>query len=218
MTRELPAIAVLVSGEGTNLQALIDAVETGTIRARIVCVLSDRSTARGLTRARSAHVRAEHVRVGPTRQAGYDDALRDALRRATPDLVVLAGYMRLLSTALVTEFTGRMINLHPSLLPRHRGLDTHRRVLEAGDSHHGATVHFVVPELDSGPRILQYRLAVSDRDTEASLSARVHRGEYIILPRAVEWLCDGRLRLDGDAVILDGTLLHAPIVIDEEPR
>ena len=217
MTRDLPAIVVLVSGEGTNLQALIDAVAAGTIRGRIACVLSDRSTARGLTRARRAGVRAAHVPIGPTRQDGYDDALRDALHSVAPDLVVLAGYMRLLSPTLVGEFTGRMINLHPSLLPRHRGLDTHRRVLEAGDTQHGATVHFVSPELDAGPPIIQYRLGVSDRDTEASLSARVHRGEYIILPRAVEWLCDGRLRLVDDTVILDGTALRAPVVIDEEP-
>ena len=217
MTRALPAIVVLVSGEGTNLQALIDAVAAGTIQGRITGVLSDRSSARGLARARDAKVRAEHVRIGPTRQSGYDDALRDALRLLKPDLVVLAGYMRLLSPALVTELTGHMINLHPSLLPRHRGLDTHRRVLEAGDTHHGATVHFVSSELDAGPAIIQYRLTVSTDDTETSLSARVHRGEYIILPRAVEWFCDGRLRLEGDAVILDGTVLRAPIVIDEEP-
>jgi phosphoribosylglycinamide formyltransferase 1 len=212
----MPSVTVLVSGEGTNLQALIDAAASGSIGATIECVLSDRGAARGLERARAAGIRARHVRVGPTRQAGYDDGLRVALRECAADLVVLAGYMRLLSTALVEEHVGRMINLHPSLLPLHPGLDTHRRVLEAGDTHHGATVHFVTPELDAGPPILQYRLTVHSHDTQKSLSARVHVGEHIILPRVVAWFCEGRLRLEDDAVILDGRRLSKPIVVEED--
>lgn len=216
MSRTRTSVAVLVSGEGTNLQALIDAVADGSIDGEIACVLSNRARVRGLERARAAGIAARAIAVGPSRIAGYDDALRAALRACAPDLVVLAGYMRLVSPTLVDDFRGRMLNLHPSLLPRHRGLDTHRRVLESGDTHHGATVHFVSAELDAGPAIVQYRLAVSASDTEDSLSARVHRGEYIILPRAVGWFCAGRLRLDADAVILDGRRLDTPIVIEED--
>jgi phosphoribosylglycinamide formyltransferase-1 len=208
-------VAVLVSGEGTNLQALIDAARAGHLHADICGVISDRAGARGLERARAAGISAHSVEVARTSQPNYDAALRDALQGLAPDMVVLAGYMRILSRACVADFADRTVNLHPSLLPRHKGTDTHARVLAAGDAEHGATVHFVTADLDAGPRVLQYRLRVSSSDTAETLSARVHRGEHIILPTAVEWFCSGRLRLIDGAVMLDDTLLRQPVIIEE---
>jgi phosphoribosylglycinamide formyltransferase-1 len=217
MKRAGPKVAVLASGHGTNLQALIDAVEDGAIEGNIVLVASDRPHAVALERARRTGIPAAHVRVAPTRMPGYDDALIEKLGNTAPDLIVLAGYMRIVSPAFVAAFGDRCLNLHPSLLPKHKGFDTHRRALEAGDRHHGATVHFVTAELDAGPRVIQYRLEIGPDDTEDSLSARVHVGEYIILPRAVGWYCAGRLRLVDGAVMLDGTPLAEPVVVEETP-
>jgi phosphoribosylglycinamide formyltransferase-1 len=210
-------IAVLVSGHGTNLQALIDRADTGELSGNICGVLSDRRAARGLERARAAGIAAANVYVRPTRQSDYDQAMIDALHALEPDLVVLAGYMRILSRDCVRTFGDRMLNLHPSLLPRHKGTDTHSRVLEAGDDHHGASVHFVTAELDDGPCVVQYRLAVGPDDTAETLSARVHRGEHIILPMAVQWFCEGRLRLGDGIAMLDDQPLEAPVIIEEQP-
>lgn len=209
-------IAVLASGEGTNLQALIDAVADGTVQGRICGVISDRPGARALERAHRAGIPAAHVRVAPSREPGYDTALCSALQELEPDVVVLAGYMRILSPQSVERFADRILNLHPSLLPRHKGTDTHRRVLAAGDATHGATVHFVTTELDGGPPVLQYRIQVTPADTPATLSARVHQGEYIILPKAVDWMCAGRLRLSNGSVMLDDEPLRGPVVIEEQ--
>jgi phosphoribosylglycinamide formyltransferase-1 len=141
--------------------------------------------------------------------------LADLLAPRRPDLIVLAGFMRILGPKLVELYAGRMLNLHPSLLPKYPGLDTHRRVLEAGDPWHGATVHFVTTELDAGPAIIQYRLPVRPGDTSEALAQRVHVGEHIILPRAVSWFAAGRLRLAGASVMLDGRALEAPVSVDE---
>jgi phosphoribosylglycinamide formyltransferase-1 len=211
-------VAVLVSGNGTNLQALIDHHAAGRLAGEICGVLSDRRAARGLERARTAGIPASSVFVRPTRAPGYDKAMLDALGALQPDLVVLAGYMRILSPDCVRAFSDRMLNLHPSLLPRHKGTDTHRRVLEAGDAQHGASVHFVTPKLDDGPSVVQYRLTVGPADTEDSLSARVHKGEHIILPMAVQWFCEGRLRSKEGTVMLDGKPIDAPVIIEEQPE
>lgn len=216
MPRNAARVAVLISGEGSNLQALIDAAEAGQLGASIVTVVSNRGGARGLERARAAGIEALHL--GATRgqaRADYDAALATLLAPREPDLVVLAGFMRILSPTLVALYEGRMLNLHPSLLPKYPGLDTHRRVLEAGDAWHGATVHFVTDELDGGPPVVQYRLPVLAGDTESSLAQRVHKGEHIILPRAVSWFAAGRLRLAGGSVMLDGRALEAPVSVDE---
>ncbi len=210
-------IAVLVSGEGTNLQALIDQSAAGSFAGEICGVLSDRRAARGLERARAAGIPARSVIVRPTREPDYDRAMLEALAALRPDLVVLAGYMRILSGDCVSAFGDRTLNLHPSLLPRHKGSNTHRRVLAAGDTEHGATVHFVSAELDGGPPIVQYRLAVRAEDTAETLSARVHAGEHIILPMAVGWFCERRLRLSDGIVMLDDEPLRKPVVIEEQP-
>lgn len=210
-------IAVLVSGEGSNLQALIDAERAGKIGGRIVAVASNHAAARGLERARSAGIDALHVGAlkGEPRR-DYDARLAAALEPFDVDIVVLAGFMRIFDAELVERFAGRMLNIHPALLPRFPGLDTHRRVLEADERTHGATVHFVTPELDAGPSIIQWRTAVRADDTPETLGARVLRGEHLILPRATDWLAAGRLRLAGGGVMLDGALLADPVVIEDE--
>lgn len=217
MTRPATRVAVLISGEGTNLQALIDAANAQRLGARIVAVVSDRRAARGLERARAAGIEALHLPAmrGQAR-ADYDAALAELLTPRAPDLIVLAGFMRIFGPAFVERFAGRMLNIHPSLLPKHPGLGTHRRALEAGDRWHGATVHFVTADLDAGPAIIRYRLPVRPGDTAESLAQRVHVGEHIILPRAVSWFAAGRLRLEGGSVMLDGRALSAPVSIDEE--
>jgi len=210
-------VAVLISGEGSNLQALIDAARARSLGARIAVVVSNRGAARGLERARNAGIDALHVPAagGATREA-YDAALAAALAPYSPDLLVLAGFMRILTAAFVETHAGRMLNIHPSLLPAYTGLDTHRRVLEARERRHGATVHFVTAQLDAGPAILQYRLAVRGTDTAETLAQRVHVGEHIILPQAVQWFAAGRLRLAAGSVMLDGQPLSQPVVVDEE--
>src|SRR5262245_42020936 len=217
MTRPATRVAVLISGEGSNLQALIDAAQAGELGASIVTVVSNRGAARGLERARTAGIEALHL--APARgqeRVDYDAALAALLAPRAPDLVVLAGFMRILGPRFVETYQGRMLNLHPSLLPKYPGLDTHRRVLDAGDEWHGATVHFVSDELDGGPAIIQYRLPVHAGDTTESLAQRVHVGEHIILPRAVSWFSAGRLRLADGSVMLDGRALDAPVSVDEE--
>jgi phosphoribosylglycinamide formyltransferase-1 len=216
MLRPATRVAVLISGEGSNLQALIDAARAGQLGARIVTVVSNRGTARGLERARAAGIEALHLDARAQERAHYDAALAELLAPRDPHLIVLAGFMRILGPKFVELYAGRMLNLHPSLLPKHPGLDTHRRVLEAGDHWHGATVHFVTTELDGGPAIIQYRLGVRPDDTADSLAQRVHVGEHIILPRAVAWFAAGRLRLTGASVMLDGRALDAPVSVDEE--
>jgi phosphoribosylglycinamide formyltransferase-1 len=210
-------VAVLISGEGSNLQALIDAERANVLGARIVAVVSNRAAARGLERARSAGIEALHVpAVAGQARAEYDATLAGVLAPHQPDLIVLAGFMRVLGPAFVAAYAGRMLNIHPSLLPSFPGLDTHARVLQAGERWHGATVHFVTAELDAGPAVLQYRLPVRAGDTAESLARRVHVGEHIILPRAVTWVAAGRLRLAGGSVMLDGRVLERPVAIDEE--
>jgi phosphoribosylglycinamide formyltransferase 1 len=217
MTRTPPRVAVLISGEGTNLQALIDAARRGLLATEIAVVISNRGTARGLERARAAGIAARHLGAarGQEREA-YDSALAAEIAAHDANLVVLAGFMRILSPQFVAAFAGRILNIHPSLLPAYPGLDTHRRVLDAGERWHGATVHFVTAELDAGPAVLQYRMAVRVGDTAESLAERVHIGEHIILPRAVSWLASGRLSLSGGCVMLDEHPLSAPVVVDEE--
>jgi phosphoribosylglycinamide formyltransferase-1 len=217
MTRPAARVAVLISGEGSNLQALIDAARTGALGAQLVAVVSNRSAARGLERARAAGIAALHLgAVRGQERAEYDAALVALLAPHEPELLVLAGFMRILSAGFIERFAGRMLNIHPSLLPKYPGLDTHRRVLDAREVWHGATVHFVTEELDAGPAIIQYRLRVRAADTTESLAQRVHVGEHIILPRAVAWFAAGRLRLAAGSVMLDGRALQEPVSIDEE--
>jgi phosphoribosylglycinamide formyltransferase-1 len=209
-------VAVLISGSGTNLQAIIDAQQSGELNIDIVAVLSDRPDAYGLTRAIDAglHALAINYRSFASRE-DYDAELRNALDHVRPDLIVLAGYMRILPDETVNEWAGRMLNVHPSLLPAYPGLDTYKRALDAGESHHGTTVHLVIPELDAGPPILQYRVAVRTHDTEDTLRDRVQQGEYVIYPQVIGWIADGRLQFEKGWPVLDGKPLERPVVMDE---
>lgn len=207
-------LAVLVSGSGTNLQAMLDAAATGSLQAEICAVVSDNPQAKGLDRARAHGVAAVTVDFrSHESRAAYDAALDAALTGIAPDIVALAGYMRILADATVSRYHGRMLNVHPSLLPAYPGLKTHARVLAAGDAWHGTTVHFVIPELDAGPPVIQYRVPVRADDTEQSLQARVQAGEYKIFPQALDWLAAERLQLDGNTVMLDGAVLQEPLVV-----
>ncbi|MGQ9425960.1 phosphoribosylglycinamide formyltransferase [Gilvimarinus sp. F26214L] len=201
-------IAVLISGSGTNLQALIDAQQAGQLSGQIVAVVSNRPGVKGLARAQKAGIPTQVVDHRDFRdREAFDKALALALDQYRPDLLVLAGFMRILTPGFVAHYQGRMMNIHPSLLPKYPGLHTHRRALEAGDTHHGVTVHFVTDQLDGGPPIIQARIPVLPGDTEESLQQRVLQQEHRIYPMAVQWFAEGRLHLNGSRCTFDGELL-----------
>ena len=207
--KSLSRIAVLISGNGSNLQAMIDQPP-----GQIVGVLSNRPHAYGLTRANQAHIPAAVVdhRAFATREA-FDTALDAELQAWQADYVILAGFMRVLTAAFVERWAGRMLNIHPSLLPKYRGLHTHARALAAGDTHHGSTVHFVTSELDGGPAVLQAQVAILPGDSADALADRVQVREHEIYPRVAAWLCQGRLRLADGRPELDGAVLDSPVVL-----
>ncbi|QGM21249.1 phosphoribosylglycinamide formyltransferase [Spiribacter sp. 2438] len=211
MTRADLRIAVLISGSGSNLQALLDAIAGGEIAGRIVRVISNRAEAGGLERARRAGVETEVLPHGdyPDRET-YDAALAARLNTVSPDLVVLAGFMRILSDGFVEAFQGRLVNIHPSLLPAYRGLHTHARALQAGDREHGCSVHYVIPALDAGPVIAQASLPVHETDTPESLETRVRTLEHRLYPLVVRWIADGRVAMRAGRVCLDGEPLSRP--------
>jgi phosphoribosylglycinamide formyltransferase 1 len=208
----LPRLAVLASGRGSNLQALLDATVSGTLQARVVGVFSDRAQAAALERARRAGIPA--VARAPadhaTREA-FDAALFAEIDAVAPDLVVCAGYLRLLSDPVVARWQGRMLNIHPSLLPEFKGLRTHARALAASSAVHGASVHFVTPDLDGGPVIAQARVPVLPGDDAERLAARVLAREHSLLVATLALVCSGRVILDGAAVRLDGAVLATPL-------
>ncbi len=187
-------VAVLISGRGSNMAALIEAAEAEDYPAEIVLVVSNRPDAAGLAHAREAGIATavvDHASYGADREA-FERALDAALSAQRIDIICLAGFMRLLSPWFVTRWSGRMLNIHPALLPQFKGLHTHRRALEAGVARHGATVHFVVPEMDSGPIVVQESVPVMKNDTEETLAARVLEIEHRIYPRALRLLAEGK--------------------------
>ena len=196
-------IVVLLSGEGSNLQAILDRIGDGTLPAQIVAVISNRADAHGITRARNAHIDTLILdpQLFPDR-ASYDQALITQIDQYAPKLIVLAGFMRILSNEFVEHYLGRLINIHPSLLPKYKGLHTHQRVIEAGESEHGASVHYVSPELDSGPIILQSKIPVQKTDTAASLQQRVHTIEHQLYPEAIRRIATGEVQLRAGTVYL----------------
>ncbi|NWA29166.1 phosphoribosylglycinamide formyltransferase [Pseudomonas gingeri] len=203
-------VVVLLSGTGSNLQALIDNVRAGENPARIAAVISNRADAFGLQRARDAGIetRALDHKAFDGREA-FDAALIELIDAFNPQLVVLAGFMRILSADFVRHYQGRLLNIHPSLLPKYKGLHTHQRALEAGDREHGCSVHFVTEELDGGPLVVQAVVTVESDDTAHSLAQRVHTQEHRIYPLAVRWFAEGRLVLGDQGASLDGQLLAA---------
>ncbi len=201
-------IVVLVSGQGSNLQALIDACQQGRITAEIVAVFSNRAQAYGLQRAQAADIAAHALDAKAyADRAAFDAALAEAIDQYQPDLVVLAGYMRILSPQFVQHFAGRMLNIHPSLLPKYPGLHTHRQAIDNGDSEHGTSVHFVTEQLDGGPVILQAKVPIFPGDEEDEVVERVQTQEHLIYPLVVNWFVEGRLAMRDDAAWLDGERL-----------
>jgi phosphoribosylglycinamide formyltransferase 1 len=208
-------IVVLISGQGTNLLAIHAAAQAG-LPIEVRAVLSDRPAAPGLERARELGIATAVLSPAdfPDR-AAHDGALADRIDGHAPALVVLAGYMRILSPAFVRCYAGRLLNIHPSLLPKYPGLHTHRRALEAGDTEHGATVHFVTDELDGGPAVARVVVPVLPGDTEQALSARVQAREHTLYPTVLGWFATGRLACRDGRAWLDGRPLDGPLTLED---
>ena len=197
-------IVVLISGSGSNLQAILDAIDTGQIHGRIEAVLSNKPDAYGLVRATNAGIPTHVVNhLDYEDRVSFDQAMISLLDQHKPDLVVLAGFMRILSAEFVRHYQGRMFNIHPSLLPKYKGLHTHQRALDAGDQEHGCTVHFVTEELDGGPLAIQGKVRIDVDDSAENLQEKVHKVEHLIYPLAVEWFCADRLQWHDNTVLLD---------------
>lgn len=201
-------IVILISGSGSNMQTIVAASQAGKIAGQVVAVISNKASAAGLAKAEAAGVATAVLAHNQfASREDYDAALLQLVDSFNPDVVVLAGFMRILTAAFTQHYQGRMVNIHPSLLPKYKGVDTHNRALAAGDSEHGVSVHFVTEELDGGPVILQAKVPVFAEDTAADLQARVQVQEHGIYPLVVHWLCSGRLRLTPAGAELDGELL-----------
>ncbi|WP_323754595.1 phosphoribosylglycinamide formyltransferase [Marinobacter sp.] len=212
----LPKIVVLASGSGTNLQALIEATRERDFPGEIIAVGCNRPGAFALERAAQANIPTfviDHTK-SDSREA-FDASLMAELHRHNPDVIVLAGFMRILTADFVRAFRGRMLNIHPSLLPAYTGLNTHKRVLEAGDKVHGVSIHFVTEELDGGPVIAQSEIRVNDDDTAESLAERVQQQEHLLYPIVLRWFCEGRIQLAADGVHFDGSLLPKPMRLSD---
>ena len=204
-------VVALVSGRGSNLRNIVERARAGDLPVEVRAVVSDKDDAGAIAWARTQGIECATLppRAFPDRER-YDVALAALVGGYEPDLVLMAGFMRILGPAFVDRFEGRCLNIHPSLLPKYRGLHTHRQALEAGDREHGASVHFVTRELDGGPVVIQARVPVRDGDDEATLAARVLEQEHRIYPEAVDWFATGRLRFQDGAAWLDGRRLDAP--------
>lgn len=209
----LPRIAVLVSGRGSNLQALLDAIDRGALHAEIVGVFSDRPDAAALQRVAPPLRWSDDARAYPER-AAFDAALGTAVQACRPDWVICAGYMRILGEPFIARFRGRLLNIHPSLLPKYRGLKTHARALAAGDDMHGASLHFVVPELDAGAVVAQAQIPVHAADTAETLAARLIPHEHALLVAVMVLAVAGRLAERSDVVYCDGQPLLKPLTLD----
>ena len=197
-------IVVLISGGGSNLQTIIDRIADNTINAEICAVITNKPDAYGIKRAQKSNIPTEIIDHSQyDSRESFDAELTRRIEKYQPELIVLAGFMRILSDDFVNHFYGKMINIHPSLLPKYRGLHTHKRALDAGDSEHGLSIHYVSAKLDGGPVILQKTVPVLENDTESSLAERVLAQEHIAYPQVIQWFSQGRLQLIDNQVILD---------------
>lgn len=204
-------IVVLISGSGSNLQAIINAIAAGRLHARITAVISNRPGVKGLERASAAGIPActlDHTEFAS--REDFDQQLMQLIDQHQPQLVVLAGFMRILSEDFVNHYQGRMLNIHPSLLPEFRGLNTHQRAVQAGVAQHGVSIHYVSNELDGGPLVLQAVIDVRPQDTVDSLQQRIHQLEHVIYPMVIQWVAEGRLRVIEHQVYLDNNPLTGP--------
>jgi phosphoribosylglycinamide formyltransferase 1 len=210
-------LAILISGRGSNMVAIAKACASGQILGNIVTVISDQPKATGLARAKAMGLHTTVIEwpkiagAAQTDRSAFENSAIKAIDACQADLVVLAGFMRILSPHFVGHYAGRLLNIHPSLLPAFKGLHTHARVLAAGDQQHGATVHYVTAQLDGGPLIAQARVPVLAGDNEESLSARVHAQELMLYPMVVEWIAAGRVRSVNGQPVFDGAPLLNPI-------
>lgn len=205
--------AILISGSGSNLQSFIDCAAAGEIDLDLTVVFSNKADAFGLVRAEKAGIATVCIKHGDfADREEFDRAVAAKLDAWQPELIILAGFMRILSPWFVDHFNGRILNIHPALLPAYPGLNTHQRVLDAGDAWHGSTVHFVTDELDGGPRVLQGKLSVDPNESADELCTRVQTVEHQIYPRAAHWFGQGRLELKDGAAWLDGEWLEEPVV------
>jgi phosphoribosylglycinamide formyltransferase-1 len=210
-------LAILASGRGSNLRALIDAQQRGELKTQIVGVFSDKPdcNAINLAKANAIPTIALAARDFTSREA-FDEELFNRIAAVQPDLIVCAGYMRIISDTAVRRFEGRMINIHPSLLPKYPGLNTHSRALAAGDSEHGASVHLVIPELDSGPVLAQARIAVRADDAPETLAQRILAREHPLLVQSVAWLSEGRAVARGTEFVSAGRTLRTPLQLNDD--
>ena len=210
-------IVVLISGSGTNLQAIIDACKTDGYPGKVVSVISNIPTAYGLTRAQDANIETSTLshKDFDSREA-YDQSLITVIDQYKPDVIVLAGFMRILTPAFVQHFQGKLLNIHPSLLPKYQGLNTHQRAIDAGDTVHGVSVHYVTEELDGGPVILQAKVPIFDGDTAEDLASRVHEQEHRIYPLVVKWCCLNRVVMKNEQALFDGVVIPASGYANEE--
>lgn len=206
----MKSIVVLISGSGSNLQALLDSCAAGFIPGKIIGVISNKANAYGLKRAEATGVATAVLsHKGFDSREDYDQALIAAVEQFKPDLIVLAGFMRILTPEFVQHFSGKLLNIHPSLLPKYQGLATHQRAIDAGDTEHGCSVHFVTEQLDGGPVILQAKVPIFPGDDASVVAERVHAQEHQIYPLVVRWFCQDRLQQKANEAWLDGNLLPA---------
>ncbi len=204
-------IAVLISGSGSNLQAIIDHQKQHPQDYEIALVISNKANAYGLIRAQNEHIPTKFIdhTLFDSRES-FDQTLQQTIDKRQIDLIVLAGFMRILTPQFTQHFLGKMINIHPSLLPKYTGLNTHQRALEAGDTEHGLSIHFVTPELDSGPVILQAKVPITPQDTEKSLKEKVHQQEHLSYPLVIEWFAQGKLEFKDHQTWFEQTVLSKP--------
>jgi phosphoribosylglycinamide formyltransferase-1 len=207
-TVDYKSIVVLISGNGSNLQAIIEQVSEGKIAANISAVFANRIDAYGLQRAKLANIPAIFIdHKSFDSRANYDAHMRQEIDKYSPDLIILAGFMRILSSDFVQHYQGRMLNIHPSLLPKYRGLHTHQRAIDEGDTEHGASVHFVTPDLDGGPVVLQSKVPIFPDQTTEELSQRVQEQERQMYPLVIKWFCQDRLAMKNNRAYLDDKIL-----------
>jgi phosphoribosylglycinamide formyltransferase 1 len=212
-------IVILISGRGSNMRALIEHSQAETAAYSVCSVIADRADAKGLEVARHFGIAAHALTPAKAMErVEYDSALAAAIDECSPSLIALAGFMRILSAPFVERYAGKILNIHPSLLPKYPGLHTHRRAIEARETEHGVTVHFVTEQLDGGPRVIQARVRVEAGDTEATLRLRVLALEHVIFPLAVNWFCAGRLRCEAGKALLDGRILSEPLQLADIER
>ena len=202
------SIVVLVSGNGSNLQAIVDQISQQKINAKVVAVFANKKDAYGLTRAKNANIPSVFINHKEfNSREDYDAEMMHCIDQYSPDLIVLAGFMRILTPSFVEHYQGKMLNIHPSLLPKYKGLDTHQRAINAGDNEHGASVHFVTAELDGGPVVLQSKVPIFAEQDAQELANRVQQQERQMYPLVISWFCAGRLKMINNHAELDGKIL-----------